>query len=265
MKTILFLSFLAFGCIAINAQSFVTGKVVDESNLPVNDVLVVDLSDDSKVTTDRNGEFKMHVTPKSVLRFVVRFLKRKDVAMASVDLKQPLTVVLEPEPIAIAPVVLGFRPSLNIKKDAKALDESVKLAQFKKGMRDYMRSPMTEVVPKLTTPSSFGGLDYKTGTVSLKGVVQALGTILGKVSGNEKTTANFAEREEFLRRMLDNIDMDFLRKYDMDEYEIETYLSIADDRLELSKRYRKNFNKSAIEMELKGMLENYLRTTKRKK
>ena len=262
MKELLFLVFSVAFCGLTFAQTTVSGRVTDESNFPVNNVIVVDLSTDEKVQTNANGEFQINVMPNSVLRFVAKFLKRQDVSLKSVDKTKVLSVVLEPEPIAIAPVIIGFKPSLNIKKDAKALDESVKLSSLKNGLNNYMRGPMTEVVPKSSVPSGMDGLDYKAGTVDLLKVAGVISKLFKKRGEGSKTKANYAEKERFKNRMLQSIDMQFLKEYGMDDYDIELFLSVADDRLQLSKDYRNNFNPSAVEIKLKTFLNDYLKTTK---
>lgn len=266
MKTPLFFIFLLLCCCSIAAQEIkVSGKVIDESQYPVNNVLVVDLFNDNKVQTNANGEFTIVTNPNSTLRFVVKFLKRKDVALKTINITQDIIIVMEPEPIAIDPVEIGFKPSLNLKKDAKALEESKKLVALKNDLNLYMKSPMTTVVPKSTVPSNFSGLDFRTGTLDLKGVATALAGLLRKAKGNTPTKANYAEKEAFKKRMIETINLDFIKIYGLDDYDVELFLSVADDSLQLSKKYRNNYNKNAVESELKSFLQEYLKKTKIKK
>ncbi|WP_238555171.1 hypothetical protein [Chryseobacterium sp. P1-3] len=66
----------------------------------------------------------------------------------------------------------------------------------------------------------------------------------------------------FMTRIRKEINFDFLRKYGMGEDEIDAFLMYADDTKQLARKYRKDFNKSVVEAEIKEAFAEYRKTNK---
>ena len=127
-------------------------------------------------------------------------------------------------------------------------------------MNLYMTKPLNEVAPKATTPSAFKQPNLSAGQMDMVKLAGAIGSLIGKASQTYKTTANYAEKQEFYKRVKAVVNLDEYKSYGLDEYDIDIFLAYADEQKDLSKNYRNNFNKVAIESQLKIAFAEYIKT-----
>ncbi|MNT20042.1 hypothetical protein D3C72_1553350 [compost metagenome] len=163
-------------------------------------------------------------------------------------------------------MTIGFVPSGNLKKDVPKLNPPPRVTALNMALNDYMRTPPNEVAPSARIPSLFAPRNPGEGQLNLLsigsgggGLVGALAGLAKKTVSSPKTTANYAEKQEFYKRVKAVINLDYT-KYGLDEYDFDIFLAFADEAHELSKNYRKNFNRVAIESKLKVAFEEYLKT-----
>ncbi|MCB4235955.1 hypothetical protein LDL59_15230 [Kaistella anthropi] len=144
----------------------------------------------------------------------------------------------------------------------KSLDPPKRVVALNSSMGAYMRSPLTEVVPKLSTPSAFAQPNYNAGQADLLKLASALSGLFNKATQQPLTKANYAETQEFYRRIKTTMDLSFYTNQGWDEEEIDRFLIYADQTYSLAKKYRNNFNITAISWDMKLAYKEYIKTRK---
>jgi hypothetical protein len=125
-----------------------------------------------------------------------------------------------------------------------------------------MKSPLIEALPDNTISKTFTGHDYNTGQVSLLGVLDAAVGLFKKTTELKITKANYVETQDFIKRVKEEVDLQFLKKFGMDEEHIDKFLIYANDTRAMAKKYRKNFKIDVVEFELKVAFSEYKKTHK---
>lgn len=222
---------------------------------------------DKVVLSDKMGNFAILAKPSDELRIVREGYERKLVILTSEDFTKSLDVKLTVIPVEIEEVAIGFNPTGNLKKDVPKLNPPAKVTALNMAMNNYMRTPMNEVEPTAKIPSAFAQRNPGEGQINLLsigsgggGLVGALAGLAKKTTSSPKTTANYAEKQEFYKRVKAIVDMSYYTKFGLDEYDFDIFLAFADEAKELSKNYRKNFNRAAIESQLKMVFAEYIKT-----
>ncbi|KIC65141.1 hypothetical protein [Chryseobacterium taiwanense] len=261
MKTILGVLLCCIGTV-IFAQQKISGFIWDEQNFNVNNVLVINMSDNTRVYSDAFGKFIIEAGLGDEIRFVKEGFYRTQIHVSEENFKTNTNIFLKRSEILIPEVKIEYKPTGDIKKDTKYLDDSKKVASLKSSMESYMKSPMTEVVPKSTIPKSFGGHDFSAGQVNVLGILAGAIGLVNKATKPKITKANFYETQNFIQRVKNEVDLNFLKKYGMDEEQIDKFLAHAETVKMLSKRYRKDFKVGAISYELQAVFAEYKKTNK---
>lgn len=257
MKIKLLAFFLLFSTVTF-AQEYIFGKVVSESNTEMNEVMVLNVRTDEKTLTNKDGHFMIAAKNFDELRFVKAGFDRITVKISPQNYSEPLNISLLKSPFLIEEVEIGFHASGNLKKDVKNLEPSKKTIALNNTIKMYMMKPPTEVAPTLKTPSAFAQPDFNAGQANIFGLVSAITDLVSK----PLTKANYAETQEFFREIKSTIDLSFYYKQGWDEFEIDRFLIYADDNFSLAKKYRKNFNVSAISSDMRMAYNNYVKTHK---
>jgi len=261
MRVFLNLLFYFVGTIVF-AQQKISGLILDEQNIPISNVLVIDMSSNTNVYSDTSGKFTIEADLGNEIRFVKEGFYRSQIHVSDENIKTNVNIFLKRSEILIPEVKIEYKLTGDIKKDSKYLNDSRKVASLKSSMESYMKSPMTEVVPKNTIPKSFDGHDFNAGQVN---VLKLIGSAIGLISKSTKpkiTKPNFYETQSFLQRIKNEVDLNFLKKYGMDEEQIDAFLVYAEKVKMLSKRYRKDFKKGAISYELQAVFAEYQKINK---
>ncbi len=261
MKTILGLLFCFIGTIAF-AQQKISGSISDEQNIGVAKVLVINMTNNVSVYSDSYGKFDIEAGLDDEIRFVKEGFYRAQIHVSEKSFTTGTTISLKRLEILIPEVKIEYKLTGDIKKDSKYLNDSKKLASLKSSMESYMKSPMAEVVPKSTIPKTFGGHDFNAGQVNLLGVIGEAVGLLKKATKPKITKPNFYETQNFLQRVKNEIDLNFLKKYGMDEEQIDKFLVYAEKLKMLSKKYRKDFKTGAISYELQAVFAEYQKINK---
>ncbi|WHF50480.1 hypothetical protein QGN23_08515 [Chryseobacterium gotjawalense] len=262
MKTkLLFLLF--FTCsVTVFAQEYIIGKVSSEFDTALQSVVIFNTRTDEKVLSDKDGNFMIAAKRTDELRFIKSGYDRNSSKISAQNFLAPLNIILTKSPYEIAEIDLTFQATGNLKKDSKALDPPKKVVALNSDMKSYMRTPPTEVAPKLSTPSAFAAPNYNAGQVNVLGIASAVFGLVRKAKNPPVTTANYAETQEFYRRVKNTLDLSFYTSRGWDEEQIDHFLIYADQNYSLAKRYRKNFDVSAIDMLMKLAYKEYIKTHK---
>lgn len=268
MKTKLLFLFIVLSSVKIFSQSdYILGNISNESGDKLPYASIYNLRTDQVVASDKMGNFAIAAKPTDELRIVRQGYERKVVSITSESFSKSLDIRLVTIPIEIEEVTLAFKPTGILKKDISRLNPPAKVTALNMAMNNYMRTPMNEVAPISKIPSAFAPRNPSEGQFNLFSIGSGGGGLLGAVAGlmtkagkSPITTANYAEKQEFYKRVKAAIDLEYYTKYGLDEYDFDIFLAYADEQKGLSKYYRNNFNKVAIEFSLKEVFAEYLKT-----
>lgn len=261
MRACLSVLFCCLGAF-IFAQQKVSGLISEEQNIPLSKVLVINMSSNANVYSDISGRFTIEANLGDEIRFVREGFYRSQIHVSEENFKTSINILLKRSEILIPEVKIEYQLTGDIKKDSKHLDDSRKVASLKSSMESYMKSPMTEVMPKNTIPKSFGGHDFNAGQVNVLGIIAGAIGLAKKATKPKITKPNFYETQNFLQRIKNEVDLSFLEKYGMDEEQVDKFLVYAEKIKMLSKRYRKDFKQGAIYYELRAAFAEYQKINK---
>lgn len=262
MKTkLLFILFFSFS-ISVFSQQYIIGKISSEFNTVLQSVVIFNTRTDEKVLSDKDGNFMIAAKQTDELRFIKNGYDRNSSKISAQSFSEPLNIVLTKSPYDIAEIDLTFQATGNLKNDVKALDPAKRVVALNSDMKSYMRTPPTEVAPKLSTPSAFAAPNYSAGQVNVLGIASAVFGLIKKAKNPPITTANYAETQEFYRRIKNTMDLSFYTSKGWTEENIDHFLIYANDMYSLAKLYRKNFDVSAIENAMKLAYKEYVKTHK---
>ncbi len=268
MKTSRLLFIFLFFTTRFFAQTqYILGNIANESGDKLPFASIYNLRTDQIVMSDKMGNFVIAAQALDELRISRQGYERKVVTLTPENFSESLNVNLTTIPEEIEEVKLSFRPSGILKKDVTRLNPPPRVAELNTAMNLYMKTPSSEVIPKASVPSAFKPHDFSAGQVPLLSMGSGGGSVVSAISGlirrsgdSPKTTADYAETEEFYKRVKSVIDIGYYTKYGLDEYDFDIFLAYADRAYDLAKNYRKNFNKAAIEFRLKEAFAEYIKT-----
>lgn len=262
MKTKLLLAVLFFMSIFTYSQEYIFGKVRSEFGSELPKAVIINTNTGEKVISDKDGNYMIAAKPFDELRFVKSGYERASTKIRKEHYSQPLNISLTQAAYEIEEIELAFHATGNLKKDVKSLDPPRKLVALNSSMDSYMRTPLTEVAPKLSMPSAFAPKDFNAGQVDILKAVSALAGLVNKTASSPLTKANYAETQAFYRRVKTEIDLSFYTSRGWDEEEIDRFIIYADESYALAKKYRKNFNIAAITADMKMAYKEYIKTHK---
>ena len=248
------------------AQRSVIGTVLNDAGNPVPDVFVINMRTDVITNTDQFGQFIITAEFSDELRFVKRGYERTAIKVAEQNFSANTTVKLQLAEHEIPEVALQWRPTGNLKRDIRALDQSPAIVRLNSELALSMRSRPAEVLPQNRIPSAFAPRNLSQGQVSLLssdggGLLGLLASAIAKKK-NPVRPLTYSETERFYRQVKLQVDLDYFYKYGLDEYGFENFLLYADRQHNLAKRYANNFKILEIESILKSALTEYLKTAK---
>lgn len=244
------------------SQQKITGKVVDENNGTVNSVLVVNISTNKSTQSDSSGKFVIEAQENDEVRFVKDGYYRTDKKITNENINTPLNVTLLRAETLIPEVKITYRPSGNLEIDSKRLSGSKKNSTLKSAMAAYMRSPLNEPLPDNSVSKTFKGHDFNVGQVDMVKLIGAAVGLVKKTTQPKITQPDYFETRDFINKLKREVNFDFLTKYGMTDEQIDHFLLYANDRRDLAKKYRKNFNMSTIDTELRVAFAEYKKTEK---
>ncbi|WP_312304829.1 hypothetical protein [Chryseobacterium sp.] len=246
----------------IFAQQKVSGKITGSGSFNINPVLIINISNNQHTQSDDQGNFEIDVAENDEIRFVKEGYYRFDKKISKEDLSNSLQVSLQRMEIQIPEVKITYKLTGNLAKDNQHLNESGKIRALKSEMSEYMYSPLNEPLPDNTISKTFKGHDFKTGNVDIMGVFKAVTGLIKKASKPKITKANYNETQDFLNRVKNEINLNFLKKYGMSEEQIDTFLLYANKTRLLAKKYRKDFKNDIVKMELMIAFAEYRKMNK---
>ncbi len=164
-KTLLLSFLLAFSL--MQAQTF-TGQIFmrENSAIYLNQVYVTNINDQHTVLSNYNGEFEIKAKVGDVIRFTSILSERKDITMDSRTLNIGLNIIeLSPMYHTIKEVVIGWKPTGNLRRDVLSLKENEKKIEIQNMLG--LPTPKLQKGPVLDPIAGFsgGGLSLNLGSV----------------------------------------------------------------------------------------------------
>ncbi|WP_232509146.1 hypothetical protein [Chryseobacterium sp. StRB126] len=247
---------------AVFSQQKVTGLVTDNSNVNINPVLIINVSKNASVLSDASGNFVINADENDEIRAIKEGYYRASKKIVKEDFNTPMLMILQKAEIQIPEVKIAFKPTGNLEKDSKRLNESQKLRSLKSEMSKYMKSPLNEPLPDKSISKTFTGHDYKVGQVDVLGVIGKAVNLITNANKPKITKANYIEFQDFMVQLKNEVNLDFLRKYGMEDEQIDAFLLYAEETRYLSKKFRKDFNKDVLRFELQVAFAEYRKLNK---
>ncbi|AZA92172.1 hypothetical protein EG344_08690 [Chryseobacterium sp. G0162] len=244
------------------SQQKVTGFVTDNTHNNINPVLIINVSKNISVLSDSSGKFVIDADENDEIRSVKEGYYRASKKVLKEDFNTPVLMVLSKAEIQIPEVQIAFKPTGNLEKDSKRLNESQKLRSLKSDMSKYMKSPLAEPLPDKSISKTFTGHDFKAGQVDVLGIIGKAINLFTNATKPKITKANYLEFQDFMVQLKNDVNLDFLRKYGMEDEQIDAFLIYAENTRELSKKFRKDFNKEVLAFELKTAFVEYRKLNK---
>jgi len=257
---LLFLLITLFSIQVFSQSDYILGSVTNESGDKLPYASIYNLRTDQVVTADKTGNFSIAAKPSDELRISRQGSERKMITLTQDSFSKSLDVKLTTIPVEIEEVKIAFKPTGILKKDVTRLNPPKKVVELNMAMNNYMTTPLNEVIPRASTPSAFKQPDFGAGQLDMMKLGKAIGGLLNKATSSPKTTANYSEKQEFYKRVKAVVDLGYYTDYGLDEYDFDIFLAYADEARGLSKNYRNNFNKVAIESQLKIAFAEYIKT-----
>ena len=257
---LLSLFILLFSIKAFSQSEYIMGNISNENGDKLPNASIVNIRTDQVVVSDFMGNFVIAAKASDELRIARQGYERKNLTVNADNFSKSLDVKLFTIPQEIEEVKLTFRPTGILRKDVTRLNPPPKVVALNSAMNLYMKTPPNGVAPKATTPSSFQQPNLLAGQMDMMKLAGAVGKLVGKATQSPKTTANYSEKQEFYKRVKSAVDLGYYTDYGLDEYDFDIFLAYADEAKGLSKNYRNNFNKVAIESQLKVAFEEYIKT-----
>lgn len=255
------MSLLCVSTVAFSQQK-VTGLVTDNSNVNINPVLIINVSKNTSVLSDASGKFVIDADENDEIRAIKEGYYRASKKISKEDFNTPILMILQKAEIQIPEVKITFKPTGNLEKDSKRLNESQKLRSLKSEMSKYMKSPLTEPLPNKTISKTFTGHDFNAGQVDALGIIGKAISLFTNAKKPKITKANYIEFQDFMVQLKSDVNLDFLKKYGMEDEQIDAFLLYAEETRNLSKKFRKDFNKNVLEFELKTAFVEYRKLNK---
>lgn len=244
------------------SQQRISGKIIDEEQNFLNNVLVYNVNKNLKVYSNLSGNFSIEADENDEIKFMKEGFYRIDKLVKNESFNDLMEVKLLRAETLIPEVEIKYKPSGNLAKDSKHFDDSKKVAELKSSVTEYMKSELNEPLPKNVIPKSFQGHDFQAGQIDL---IKTLGAVVGlveKAVSPKITTPNYIETQNFLTKVKDEVNLDIFRKYGMDEERIDHFLTYAEKVNHLSKKYRKSFKAAVILSELQVAFVEYSKLNK---
>lgn len=264
-KVLLFL--LALVSFSLYAQQRILGVVFAEQGIAVPQVLVVNMATNERTYTNASGEFSIIADANTELRFIKKNYERSSVILQPIDFSKKLSVKMQLKVEAIAEVEIGFKPTGNLSKDSKMLEESGRVTMLNNDIKNSFKNDIKETRPSNQMPSTLVlGPNYKAGQVSLLSFGGGKsGGIVGSLISAFKKSKNepsYADRQNFYNRVKQSVDLNDYYKYGLDDYAFERLLAYADLKFDLTKNFQSNFKIGTIEMYIKSAMKDFLDTKK---
>lgn len=246
------------------SQQDISGKIVDEDRNNLTGVLVFNTTKNIKAYSNISGDYLIEVQENDEVKFIKQGFYRIDKIIKKETFNSPLEIQLVRVETLIQEVEINYKPTGNLGKDSKHLEDSKKVAALQSSINDYMKSELNEPLPKNEISKSFRVHDFQAGHVSVN-LLTIFGEVSGlikKATGSKITTPNFIENQNFMTRVKAEVNLALFKKYGMDEEKIDHFLVYAENVNHLSKKYRKDFNAVTILSELQTAFVEYSKLNK---
>lgn len=260
----LLMKYLFFLLLSLSAyaQNIISGNTVSEQGYILQNVLIININNNTQVISDNQGFFKIKANENDELRFIKEKYDRAIRKVNNQDLFSLISVTLVQSATEIETVDLGFNTTGDLKKDI-SLRSSNKKKFLNEEIKNYIKTHPEEKKDTRITKPTFGVPDMNQGQVSILSVGNgASGGILGLVTKQifkkDKRKPNYSEIQNFHRKVKHSFYGDYFIQQGLDEFEFDSYLVYLDTKYKFSEKHFNNFNTFEIEKKLKNLLQDYI-------
>lgn len=126
LMRLVFILFSVFSIVMVKAQIF-SGQVFmrESTTLYLNQLFVTNITTQKTVLSNYNGEFKIQAKVGDVIRFTSIITERTDVKITEKLLENTMNFIeLKPAYHEIQEVIIGWRPTGNLRRDVTTLKDS---------------------------------------------------------------------------------------------------------------------------------------------
>lgn len=256
IKVFTILSICILGVYA-NAQKYISGQVLSESNKAIPNVEVINISNNFKTTTDNDGRFIIKATDQDELRIVKEGYERTNHRLEYQDFLNDFKVVLLPRPIEIEAVNVGLALTGNLKKDLKKVT-NIRAENLNQEITAFLKfGKPTEVIPKATVPR-----DFQTPTMPNVGVdlIKTAGFISRLINGKSEKPTFFAteiQSKQFYKNLKNDLGEDYFLSFGFKDTAIDSFLMFCESKRHLASKYYKDYNVGIIKVELEELYIEY--------
>ena len=257
MRKLYFLTFLLMAMAGF-AQQEIRIVVKNEADEVIRNAMVVNMRTDQKSTVAGSADIVVMAKEGDILRVVAGNYDRQEFRVDAQSFTKPQLVILQRPATQIEEVKIGPSVSGNLAKDVAALKQSERISTLNADLKKYMVTPPTEVVPRLTAPSTIVLHPKVNGpSVDLIKIAGAVQKLIQKASYGPKLTPNYLETQKFQQWILDNVDKTYYQKLGYDDERLARLIAYADERYSITKNYQRSLNISTIETLLKKSLKDF--------
>lgn len=255
MKQTLLLLFL-FISISVFSQNYISGKVVNEINLGLPNVLVINIKTDQKTFTDENGDFMIPANVNDEIRFLKSKFDRAFYVVDNQDFEQKLLVHLLKTPVEIKEVEIKPKLSGDLNKDAKNLTKIDKVEQLQNEIGiprtpEKPREKPAEIKKDILLPIITGNLN-----------IQAIYDVLSGKSKKQKRLYQYDDLQENVTWARKNIDDEYFINLGIPKDKISNFIEFSFAINSNALKYAKAKNISGFLIELEQPAIKYLERSK---
>lgn len=248
---------VCFSGVFINAQKFINGQVVSESNKGIPNVEIINISNNFKTTTDNDGRFIIKATDENELRIVKEGYERTNHRLEYQDFLKDFKVTLIPRAIEIETVDVGLVMTGNLKKDLKKVT-NFRTESLNQEITAFLRyGKPTEVISRPTVPKDFQVRSMPNVGVDL---IKAAGLISSIFKGKAEKPVFFAtelQSKQFYKNLKNDLGEDYFLSFGLKDTAIDSFLIFCEAKQHLASKYFKNYNVGVIKVELETLFIQY--------
>lgn len=253
MPRYLFFLIPLFSFLNFHSQTFVSGQILNDSNIPLSGVLVVNTNTNEKSGSDQNGKFTIRAKENDELRFVRLNYERASTIIKPENFYIPIKILMEYVPELIEAVDVGFAPSGDLGKDSKRLNKVDKIAQLEHDIGlpknpEKPREKPADLKKSVLLPILFGNLN-----------IQATYDVISGKARRQKRLYKYQDFQEKIEWIKANLKEDFFQENQIPENQISDFLGFAINTNSAVMQGFKQKNIDKVSFALIGMAPDYLK------
>lgn len=214
------LLFFLFLYQSFTAQNIIKGRIQSEDNVPLNGVLVMNMTSSERVVSDNEGNFSIPANIGEELRFIRKGHERASVVV-QVEHFQDFPLVKLKSIVQEIPQVEILALSGNLAKDSKLFNKENKVEKLRKQIGvpappEKPREKVYETKDILATLKSAASLD-----------IQGVYDVLSGENKKKKRLYEFEDMQDNIKWLRRELGEDYFKEIDIPENKISEFILFA--------------------------------------